>query len=797
MSNGYGVDFYGVAFYGYNQPIDYSVEPFNAYQTDYNKISLNWSAPNTTPWKGLQLVRSIYGFPSTPADGISLLNITPQLMVTSYDDPNLASGTIYYYTMFLSLEAPTWVSGTTYSAAQIVLYNGQYWQSISSGNTGNTPAVGSAFWNNVQYTPTWYPAGYAATLTVTSYSYGSNLYNRVPQPYKTLTSDIFANTVVDNPALQHYLNVFGFVLDMTKTEYDLYLHGNNPDVISATNLDILGQQFGFKTDYLSSPQARRQRVKNAAINYRLKGTTQGIHNAIASITGWDSTSTIGNNLFLNLDQSSFYHPTYNTWDPATTYFPNALVQFNGYNYKNSVQSYGTAQQPTGTNTSNTWWNVQISSTSSQLVDTTTLLNPSNTPVGGALAFSTWKNRQFFGYVASTSRGVITGLPNPSNSSIFNWNALGISSVAGGGTVGVIASGVPGSSVWSNSANYVRGNIVTFNGPDGFNRKWFALKPSGPASGYGVIAPGTQDSFWAPYVGNKYDDNGSINLLGIPLTYPTTWNASTTYQIGQQVQFFGIIYQAINVNTNSQPSGYYYSNANWIYLQPAENIYTASMYMARMATSGTVTGEVNIEYQSDTTGGVSNVNIAEQNVQYNAFLARFDGDYADLNGINDNTLANLNRPWTASPATPKLWHSTYGMAAVDLTKFSNNTYTLLLVNDGRANVNINLTLVTDYIDNIHFGHGIVFRYQDANNFWYATRKNLYLVQGGVETVKFTYPRLKDGDRLNVNAQGSSISVGVNTRDGTGNINVFGGDSGGALSTATIHGIMQKYSPTGAV
>lgn len=796
MSNGYGVDFFGIAYYGYNQPVDYSVAPFNAHQTDYNKISLSWASPNITPWKTLQLVRSTYGYPSTPADGISLLTITPQRMVTSYDDPNLAAGTVYYYTMFLSLEAPSWASGTTYSAGTVVLYNSLYWISVSSGNTGNTPAVGSAFWNNVQYTPTWYPAGYSATLTIRSYGYGTFLYNRVPQPYKTLTSDIFANTVVDNPALQHYLNVFGFVLDMTKTEYDLYLQGNNPDVITSTNLDILGQQFGFKTDYLSSPQARRQRVKNATINYRLKGTVQSIHNAIAAVTGWDSTTTIGNNAFLNLDQSSFYHPVCNQWDSATTYFPNALVQLNGYNYKNILQSYGSAQAPTGTNTSNTWWSVQISTTSSQIIDTTALVNPLTSPPGFK-QYSTWSTRQFFGYVASAANGVITGLPHPTNINIQNWNAISISTTAGGGQTGYLASATAFDQPWSNAANYVRNNVVTANDPTGFNRYWIAQKSSGPGTPYGAVTPGTNENFWTNFGNPQLANEGFTSILGIPISYPTMWNASTEYTAGQQVIFFGIIYQAISNNINSQPSGYYYSNSNWIYLQPAENIYTGSIYSARMTTSGTVTTGVTVDYQSATSGGTGNVSLVTLNNQNNAFLARFDADYPDLNGINDNTLSNLNRPWIASPNTAKLWYSSYGMAAVDLTRFSNNTYTLLLVQDGRSDVNINLTLVTDYVDNVHFGHGIVFRYQDANNFWYATRENLYLVQGGVEAVKLSYPRLKDGDRLHVNAQGSSIFIGVNQRDGSGSINIFGGDTSGTLSTATTHGIMQKYSPSGAV
>src|SRR6478736_6094328 len=100
MSNGYGIDFYGVAFYGYSQPADYSVAPFQALQTDYGKLTLVWASPNKTPWKSLLLTRSIYGYPSTPADGAELTRITPSSMVKTYDDINVTPGRVYYYTMF-------------------------------------------------------------------------------------------------------------------------------------------------------------------------------------------------------------------------------------------------------------------------------------------------------------------------------------------------------------------------------------------------------------------------------------------------------------------------------------------------------------------------------------------------------------------------------------------------------------------------------------------------------------------------------------------------------------------------
>lgn len=795
MSNGYGVDFYGVAFYGYSQPADYSVAPFQAHQSDYEKLTLTWASPNKTPWKSLLLTRSIYGYPSTPADGQQLATFTPATISKSYDDPGLTPGRIYYYTMFIGLEAPTWSVGTTYGVGQVVLYNNLYWSSLTTSNVGNTPAVGSSFWVNTQYQPVWFPAGYTAGLAMTNYGYTSLLYNRTPQPYKVANSDLFANTVVDNPALFHYLSLFGFHLDMTKTEYDLYLQGNNPDIISGTNLDFLGKQFGFDTDYVSSPQLRRQRVKNATINYRLKGTIQSIHNAIAAITGWDSVVSPSINMLHDGDQSSLNHPQYDLWNQATTYFPNQLIQFNGYNYKNLVQSYGVAQQPSGTSASNTWWQPQISTTSSAIIDNTTLRNPANyLPSGsnGIGGFSTWYPSTNVIYNTNNliQDGVVLGLPHPTISSIQNWTALSYHD-SQSSTIDKLAnaiSGIPNITVWSNSVNYVRNNWVSVG-----SRNFYALKPSGPGTPYGFITPGTNDTFWFETFVPLTTNNVELPLDSVAIPLTQQWNSSTKYTVGTQVQYFGIIYQAINTNINSKPSGYYYSNADWIYIQPAENLYTASAYEARLSTSTAVRQALvdteiydsSLKFQNNFVAG------------YSAYLARFDGDYADLNGINDNTLAALGRPWTATPSTAKLWRSNYGMASVDQTLFGSTTYVYLTVADGRADVTLGITFVTDYVDSAHVGHGIIFRQVDANNFWYVTRKTLYKVVSGTETVVASWTRLNDGDRIMVQCLGSSIAVIKYNRDGAGGGTTIASITDSALSTATIHGLIQKYSPSGAV
>jgi len=802
MSNGYGIDFYGTVTYGYSQPVDYSVAPFTATQTDYERLTLNWASPNTTAWKSLLLVRSLYGYPSTPNDGTAVLTIVPQAVRRNFDDSGLLPGRIYYYTMFLSVEAPTYSGATTYSLTQVVLYNGLYWKSLQNSNTGNTPAVGSSFWANVQYTPVWAPAGHTASLAVASYGYGELLYNRIPNPYKVSNSDVFANTAIDNLPLQQYMNVFGWGLDMTRTEYDSYLQLNNPDVVSATSLDILGQQLGSKTDYLSSPQERRQKVKNLSVNYHLKGTDISIHNAIASISGWDSTVISSPNILINTDQAQFTHPAYDQWNANIQYQVNALVQFNGYDYTCLVAALGIAEQPTGTSSNNTWWQAIVSTTAAPVLDTArTLANPvSNYTTGvGYGGFSTWATAyDSNGQVVQP--GVYIGLPHPTNSAIQNWNALGYESTISSSVIDALnyTINVPFTPTWTNSTNYVVNNWVT----TGFRLYWIALKPSGPGTPYGFITPGSNSQFWKQTIVpvglnpvNFLADSPAMVLL-------PQWNSSTTFKKGTQVQYFGIIYQAIADNTNSVPSGYYYSNADWIYIKPAEYTFIMSAYTARLTTSTTPNNTYwNMRFiynrsNFEATETDFNVGSAPDST---SVLVRFDGDYADLNGVNDNTLSSLTSAWVATPGTADLWFSSYGMAAVNQSLFGSTTYVYLLMNDNqsRSDVNLGITYVTDYIDTAHKGNGIIFRYQNANNFWYTTRKTLYRVLAGVETVQATWTRLNNGDRMYIEAVGAQINVNKYIRDGSGNVTLLASINDSNMQTQTIHGLIQKYSPSGAV
>lgn len=808
MSNGYGVDIYGIPYYGYSQPLDYSVEPFTATQSGYGTITLNWTSPNLTSWKLLHLVRSTYGYPSVPADGQLLLEIVNPSITTSYDDPQLTPGTIYYYTMFIATDYSDWNFATTYALGALVKYNNQYWSSLSSSNTNHTPAAGSAFWQNVAYIPTWLPAGYAATLALGDKGYGTLLYNRTPQPYKITTSDTFSNSQVDNPSLQNYWNVIGYGLSSLKNDYDSYLSLNDPNTVSSYNLDILGQELGLTLEYLASPQQRRQQVANAAFNYKLKGTPQSIHNLIANIAGWDSSVTYSSNMMTNLDQAAFTSPVLDTWNSSTTYFPNQVITYNGYAYKCLVQAFGTNQQPTGTSSSNTWWQTQIA-----ILDNSTLKNPGTNFFGNWYAYPDTAN----GGNSPTVNGIRTGLPSPTNSANLNAHALDVSTnpaniytltlgapiynwstVSGPQTVSISTP------AWSNATNYVVGNYVLSGG-----NYYQAIKRSGPATPYGAVTPGRDDKTWKPVY---YVPNDTINLpeYAVPVPRIPHWSPSTQYSAGDQVELMGIIYQAVQDNINSSPTGFYYSNSNWVWVNTADNTVCVSAYFGKQVNDTAVSKSKMKVVGWDAYGNIIQqaVNLYTNQIlnAINGMTVRFIWDSSSLAGTTDPGLINAanlgyitGNTWNSNRAITGLWKSSYGMAYVDSSLTGTATYTMLLTNPNTTtpmNTSPWVTLVSDYQDTTHFGHGVVI-YSDANNFVYMTRHAFYSVASGVETQLATWGRLQDGDRIGlINDPSSGITPVVYQRDGSGQY--FSLASGFSTSFASVQvGLIQKYSTTGAV
>lgn len=780
-STGYGVDIYGTILYGASQQRTFSVEPVLISQTDYGRLSLSWQSPRDETWRRLRLVRNTDGFPSTPDDGTVVLEATMESIRTSFEDVGLEQGYIYYYTVFMSQEAPEW-SSSEYPVGAIVQHDGAYWLCISESNIGHEPEMGSGFWVATVYKPQWYPAGTTAALAIKNQGYTERLYNRTPQPYKIITSDLFSNIDIDNPMLFKFLSLFGFALNDIKTEYDNLLLLNDSDYVSSANLDKLGKQFGVETDYISSPRLRRARVRNVSTNYRLKGTEQSIYNAIASVAGWTSDIEIGYNKMLGPDQAMFESLKHKPWQSGFRYYLNDFVTYNGYQYKCLATT--TTLSPPGGGTSDANWQVQLN-----VLEDVTLRNPATRGV------STWVGG-FFGpagtYTAEYFQ--IHGVQNPLSGSDFTTNGMAYRIVTGSpitGITGLQSVGRIVASPWSNATNYVINEMATVG-----VLYYKALKPSGPGTPYGPITPGTNDAFWTFETFNNFGPAGRAQFVKdtTPLPLMKTWNTVFEFKAGEEVEYNGKIYIALEDTVNYAPSGSYTSNKIWQYDRPAEQAFTSSHYSRRMTSATNVLANSNIIWYDDDGNEMLQSRLPTAATQF----VRFDSDYANLNGNTDN---QLGQAWVGVPTATTLWESVNGQARVNPESFqalgSKPKYTYIHLADTRENAVLAFTYGVDYEDTTNFENGVLFR-RTGTNFWFMTRTRLVLYNGGVETVKATWPRISDWDRVRITILNNRVTVEKYFRSSTPSYqesvsllaDVFDSTLGSPVSG---YGIIQRYAP----
>jgi len=260
----YGIDYYGKSFYGNQSLANFDATPFTASPIDYGKIYLSWNTP-TGDWSGIRLIRNTYGFPETADDGVVLVDALYGAVSPDFYDPS-----------------PVGYAGT--------LPTGQYfYYSIFVKDTG---------------TGQWLRAGNAAGLSVKSYDSGTTMYNYLPDIYKVPNLDDAVDGS-DNPTLQGFLNLFGFYYDIFRTETEIITDRYNIQKVPGSLLPGMMQQFGLQFQpELGFKRARSLLANTVHIN-QSKGSLTGVQDYIKAFTGNAATITMGKNLMLDINDSSF------------------------------------------------------------------------------------------------------------------------------------------------------------------------------------------------------------------------------------------------------------------------------------------------------------------------------------------------------------------------------------------------------------------------------------------------------------------------------------------------------------
>jgi len=259
----YGIDYYGTVYYGSNNAVQFTAPNFVAQSVTYGQVQLSWVTP-TGSWDYIRLVRSQYGYPVSPDEG-NLLFEQANPGVVQYIDigqaPNnvgLKQGQTYYYSIFV----------------RETVHN------------------------------TWQLAGTAKGISVKNYGTLKIMMDHLPE---ILKSNIPYDTSLEitNDFFSRFLQLFAFQLDLYKTQAENVTNRYNVASLDGDLIPRFMEQFGIKYEPYVGLKQSRIFLQNIALLYQNKGSLIGTKEFIKAYAGYDNVITLGKNLMLDQNDSSF------------------------------------------------------------------------------------------------------------------------------------------------------------------------------------------------------------------------------------------------------------------------------------------------------------------------------------------------------------------------------------------------------------------------------------------------------------------------------------------------------------
>lgn len=683
----YGITVYGTDVYGYDFPPDYRVEPFTAASLDYNSIALSWTKP-AGDILAYRLIRNRYGYPSDEDDGEILFD-SETYPGSQFIDHTVIPGAYHYYGFYVLLD----------------------------------------FLGNV-----WVRSGLTACLAIKNFQSYQEMYNRIPGYFVNAANDgdELSADFVGNTYLQQFMQIMGWGVDLLRTQYDTYRNVNNPWTVPLSTLYTLGNQMGITINPDISPYTLRKAIFfNAPINQQ-RGTPSGIATEVSALTGWNLDLQVGKNIMLENDQSNFSDPNYSLWSDNLNYNFAERVSFVGsgsvtrfYQCINATANIG--NPPSGTTSSNTWWEAVLG-----VNDNTVLLNAATgNPDTWEVLYPAVSNAAPIANSIEETIGVL----DPLGSGNFTTNSLTAINNATTGSQALwlrsvsrtltdmmstttsfaadkyqaVADGIPvpfslPSQVWDASVTYRTNDIVTYS-----SQPFIALRQS-----TGAIPP--------------YTDIGTSSAEWEPLSWEPRYRIClSTYALGSA---------AVQVTPFVE---WYDSQGNYI-----------MRVMARNGTPGSVEMPNSFVYDSFTTG--ANTAISSRTTD--------DGGYEWIQEAGTFQLS----PFNTGSAYP----------------LTTGQRTYAYINSGTANCQVGVTFLTEPEGGQ--SQALLLRWVNDTSYIRADYTALRTNSGGTWTTLGTYSTpFVAGDRMVVQLNGSAIVV---LRNGVSVLSV----SSSFNSTSGNHGIL---------
>lgn len=679
----YGITLYGTETYGYFIPPIYRVDPFVATPASYNSITITWAKPAGTiiAWR---LIKNMYGCPVDQDDGQILLDITSGFPGTAFTDNNIVPGAYHYYGFYVLVNSAT---------------------------------------------NEWVRAGMTGCLMLSNYSSSLMMQEMIPNFFVNAING--QNELVQDPTgntfLSKFIDVCGWGLDYIRTQYDTYRNVNDPWKVPLNDLYTMAAQFNININPDIHPYTLRKAIfYNATVN-QLRGTPSGIATELSALTGWNADLTVGQNIMLNNDQSYFADPSFIPWSANLAYNIGEYVQFGNYWYKCiATGNYG--NPPTGTTSSNTWWQAVLGVSNNVFL----LNSATGWPSTWEILYPDLTNAQ----PAANSLYESLGVPDPLNTSDFAFNSLGGANLHGSAT-----------DVWLRSISRTTtdmSTVTTTFAPD----KYQAMADGIPVPSIGF------NQVWNP--ATAYDTQDVVTYQGQPfIALRASQNSLPPYATpGADSQDWAPLSfdERFRICISS-----YITASSGVAVYPFVEWYDAGgNYITRVIARNPVGGSVSIPNQ----------------LCYDSFTV---GAGTSLTTRTTNDGGNS---WTQQAGSFSVSPFSNGCAYPTTA----GTRSIATTNAGAVNCQVGLTFLT----NPQSGQsaGLVFRYLDANNYFRADMTTLKVRQAGTLSTLGTYSTpFVPGDRMLIQLNSNTITILRNNSQVLQVTNSFN-------NTSTVHGLINE-------
>ncbi len=263
----YGINYYGATNYGAFVKLAFSVEPMSVLVLDFTKVLIGWQTPRGD-FSRIRLLRSQVGFPETAEDGIIIFDefategtVSRAEYIDGEDNPSdvpLIPGRQTYYRVFLFTDQNVWrVAG---SITAIVPSN-----------------------HNVQTT----------------------FMNSLPRVFTSIEQGSFG-TVDTTSALYNFVEGLTFSQEQFYTLLDLLKPRHTGIETPVELLPLEVASLGLTPEAGLPTKNRKRLIREANYLYARKGTQVALETYAESLTGFEPTITVSENLLLTVQDSTFY-----------------------------------------------------------------------------------------------------------------------------------------------------------------------------------------------------------------------------------------------------------------------------------------------------------------------------------------------------------------------------------------------------------------------------------------------------------------------------------------------------------